>query len=83
MEALLPESLLLPPLEDEEVDEDLADFVSDVLPVVLVPDLAFVPEVLDSDEADLPLLLEDEALPPSEAELPALPWFDELISEPL
>lgn len=79
---LLSESLLFPVLE--EVVEDLADLVSEVLAVVLVPDFALVAEDLESEaEVILPLL--DELVDPEEAEGLELmpPWPEEPIVEPL
>lgn len=58
--------LLLPLLEED----DLADFVSEVLPDALEPDLAFVlPDNLLSEEADLLLDLADGELLEDEREL--------------
>jgi hypothetical protein len=90
IELLLVLSIPLPlPLLEEE---DFPDFESDVLADVFEPDLAFVPEVLLSEEEDLLLLdlpdgdeLEEESEllpePPAFDLLPRPPWFDEFMSE--
>ncbi|MBD1398326.1 hypothetical protein H9Q13_14235 [Pontibacter sp. JH31] len=79
---VLPDGdLLLLPFEEDE--DDLADLVSEVLPVVLEPDFALADEDKESEPEVLLPLFEDEE--PKEAEVPEpmLPWLDELISEPL
>jgi hypothetical protein len=87
-------SLLLPLLDDEP-DDDLPDFVSEVLLLVLEPDLAFGVDDLDSEPEDLlPLFEEDEDEPKPEEEEepepippwllePMLPWLLEPIPEPM
>jgi hypothetical protein len=93
---LLSESLPFPLLDEEVEEEDLPDLVSEVLAVVLAPDLALVPEVLESEaEADVLLPLLEEPVDPEEDEglelmplwpedpILELPWPEAPIPEPL
>ena len=75
---LLSESF--PPLEEVE---DLPVFESEDFEEVLVPDLAFVPVDLLSEEVDLLLLFAVGLELEDDDPMPELPWLMESILEPL